>query len=128
MVFTTDSNENRKTRRPDDYKMSKTYMERGKGVFRNQAMFNEDDDYSQQHKGRKSHDNSRGKNFDAEDMELSDKLENFKRFEREKKAVQKKSLKEEDERRKRPVLKQKRSSKDLTRDYNYGLLDEEVFM
>jgi len=129
LLFTTDTNENRKSRRPDDFsKNNKAYTERGKGSYgKHYYSYDDEDDYSLQHKGRKAHD-SRGRILDSDDIELSDKLESIKRFEREKKAVQKKNRKEEDERRKKPHLKQKRSTKDWTRDYNYGLLDEEVFM
>lgn len=129
MLFTTDTNEHRMFRRPDDFsKNNKSHSERGKVSFgRQYSAYDEEDDYSLPYKGRKGHD-SRGRGLDTDDIELSDKLENIKRFEREKKAAQKKSRKEEDERRKKPIPKQKRNSKDLTRDYNYGLLDEEIFM
>lgn len=129
MLLTSDTNENRKSRRPDDFsKKSKADTERSKGSYGKQySTYDDEDDFSLQHKGRKGND-SRGRILDTDDIELPDKLESIKRFEREKKAAQKKNRKEEDERRKKPQFKQKRSTKDWTRDYNYGLLDEEVFM
>ena len=131
-MFTTDSNENRKSVRPDDSnkngKAFKSQYSERKDSFRNKySLYEDEDDYGTQHRSRKAHD-SKGRGFDSEDIELPDKLESMKRFEREKKAVMKKYREEEIERRKKPVIKQKRSTKDWTRDYNYGLLDEEVFM
>ncbi|MBH1941690.1 hypothetical protein I5677_12380 [Mobilitalea sibirica] len=55
-----------------------------------------------------------------------DKFETIKRLEREKKAMQKKYKDEEPKKPKRPVMKEKRSSKnEWTKSYQFGLLDEE---
>jgi hypothetical protein len=102
--------------------------EKGKNSFRYQySVYEDEEDYDRQNKTRKNSDN-KVKNHITEDVEISDKLETIKRLEREKKAVQKKSREEVVERKKKPVLKQKRSSRDWTKDYQNGLLDEEVFL
>lgn len=56
-----------------------------------------------------------------------DKYETLKRLEREKKAIQKKLYDDEDERQKRQI-KHKRSSKtNWTKQYEYGMLDDDDF-
>lgn len=116
--------------KPSDLsKGRQTYnSERSRNSFRYQnSMDKDDDDYSTSQRGRKTSD-SKAKNQISEDIEQQDKLETAKRLEREKKAVQKKAREDEIERKKKPALKQKRSAKDWTKDYENGLLDEEVWM
>lgn len=121
MVVTADSNGNRKYNRHND--LNHTFSsDHNKNSFQN-SVYDEEDEYCTQHKSKKNSD-SKGRNYLPEDIEMSDKLENIKRFEREKKAAQKKNRDDYDEKRRKPVLKQKRSTKDWTRDYHYGLLDD----
>jgi hypothetical protein len=129
-VVTTDINENKGFNKHMDLnKKNQAYnSEKGKNSIRYQySVYEDEEDYDRQNKTRKNSDN-KVKNHITEDVEISDKLETIKRLEREKHAVQKKSREEVVERKKKPVLKQKRSSRDWTKDYQNGLLDEEVFL
>lgn len=118
-----------KTSKPDDVLVNKkafnTEHSRNSSRYEN-LMETDEDDYSTPIRVRKNSDSKR-RNQLPEELEQSDKLETIKRLEREKKAVQKKVREEEISKKKKPVVKQKRNSKDLTREYQYGLLDEEVW-
>lgn len=93
------------------------------------AYVNKDDDEDDRSfKGRKASEAKTKNSLMKDKDQQPDKLETMRRFEREKKAIQKKNRQEEFERSKRPIIKQKRSTKDLTKGYEYGLLgDEEDF-
>lgn len=56
-----------------------------------------------------------------------DKYEAFKRLEREKKAMQKKLVDEEYGRHKRQMKHKKNSKTNWTKQYEYGMLDEDDF-
>lgn len=87
-----------------------------------------DKDDEEENKSVRSHKAAESKPKNQPEQQL-DKLETIKRLEREKKAVQKKLREEETEKQKRPVVKQKRSSKsDWTKDYVYGLIDEDDYI
>jgi hypothetical protein len=84
----------------------------------------DEDSDSKNTRGRRTTE-AKARSPQSKELEQTDKLETIKRLEREKKVVQKKNREVEAEKPKRPVLKQKRSTKDWTKDYEYGLLDEE---
>lgn len=90
-----------------------------------QKNYLEDMDEDIEYKASRSHRTNDSKAKLQQDQPL-DKLEAFKRLEREKKIMQKKQREEDAEKKRRPAPKQRRSAKsDLTKDYIYGLYDED---
>ena len=103
----------------------KSYTQRSRNNFSYHNSMDKDEDSDTKNiRGRKTAVN-KSKSSQNKDLEQPDKLETIKRLEREKKVVQKKNREEEIEKPKRPVVKQKRNTKDWTKDYEYGLLNEE---
>lgn len=103
-------------------KLSPAPYQRGREFPKNNFRDKDDEDDNKKVRSHKATD-SKPKNQLEQQL---DKLETIKRLEREKKAVQKKLREEETEKQKRPAVKQKRSSKsDWTKDYVYGLIDED---
>lgn len=129
MVATTRTNESRVK---DNYKFglknSKDYLPRKNSMDYKKREYvkgsYEDEDYS--NSGARSHKSSEDRHRAISKEQLPDKYEAYRRLEREKKALQKKLREEEHEKTKRPAMKQKRSAKsDWTKDYVYGLIDED---
>lgn len=76
-------------------------------------------------KTTKSHKSSESRTKNIPQEHQPDKLETIRRLEREKKAMQKKQREEEEEKQKRPPIKKRNTKTDWTKDYVYGLMDED---
>lgn len=119
----TKDNYNMKTNcKAKDYGNSRSSYMKSSMSFRKDNDRNEDDEELRGGKVRRPAEKSRSSQ--KNELDQWEKLEILKRLEREKKAVQKKSREEETEKFKRPAAKQKRSIRDWTKDYEYGLLDD----
>lgn len=111
----------------DEGYKDKGYKDKGiKSTGSSYFYVDKDEEDERRHmKGRKPTD-QKSKTSQMKDIDQpSDKLETIKRLEREKKVIQRKNREEEVEKPRRNLTKQKRSVKDWTKGYVYGLLDEE---
>jgi hypothetical protein len=90
---------------------------------------NFDKDEEEENKGARSHraSDARAKSAQTKGKDQPfDKMETMKRLEREKKALQKKSRDEEEERMPRTMVKQRKNSKnDWTKSYQSGILEDD---
>jgi hypothetical protein len=116
-----------------DFKAKANYVRSGNNQGHNRNAYSYANkfkkDEEEENKGARSHraSDARLKGAQIKDKEQkSDKIEIMKRLEREKKVLQKK-LKDEDEKKiKRPLVKQRKNSKnDWTKSYQKGKFDED---
>lgn len=116
MVATTNANESVKVR-----------YDAKKNQYQRRSYIDKDEDIETRNTRRNKSNEPKSKGASGIELEQSDKMEMIRRLERDKKAKQKKLREEEEiEKQKRPQIKHKRNSKsDWTKDYVYGLLDEE---